>query len=347
MAMTKTFLTSRSEAGVTTPGRPWPDRRPHFVRFLAALILPATACQAAADELPLAPDLRTVDDGRATIHELYASYGSLLGKGFELDVITRSWPAGTSHAIPIIALRTQRAGPALWIISGIHGEEPAGPNAIARVIDDIADAGRDRAILLIPLGNPHGYARNWRYLNSESWSENIEAQSVGDSSHMLIDPGDESRPRAAVASSPEAGAITRYVFDMLADYPPRISIDLHEDDKIGEGYVYSQGLRGASEPLANEAVRVLRDNGVPIKLSGQTRFGEPIENAIIGPVTDSSIDELMSAQEIIVDGAVRAGPAAPIVLVFETPAGNLPLSRRIGAHEALLRQMLRPGPDGE
>jgi hypothetical protein len=34
-------------------------------------------------------------------------------------------------ALPIIALRTPKKGKALWVISGIHGEEPAGPNAIS------------------------------------------------------------------------------------------------------------------------------------------------------------------------------------------------------------------------
>ena len=34
--------------------------------------------------------------------------------------------------LPILAFRTRLKGDALWIISGIHGEEPAGVNAIAK-----------------------------------------------------------------------------------------------------------------------------------------------------------------------------------------------------------------------
>lgn len=307
---------------------------------MTALVLHLSSNHAAGEALKLPAGLGTVADGREPIDQLYAVYGTLLERGWQLDVIARSQPAGIRHAIPIIALRTAHDGPAIWIIAGIHGEEPAGPNAIANVIDDIGEAGQFRPIVLIPLANPHGYVRNWRYLNSRAWSPDIEAQSVGDSSHMLADPERSDEARAAVASSQEAAALTRYVFDALPDYPPLISIDLHEDDRITAGYVYSQGINGVSEPLAAEAVQALRDNGIAVELNGHTRFGETIQKGIIGPVTDSSIDELMSANEVIVDAVVHAGPAAPVVLVFETPAGALSLARRIEAHEALLRRML-------
>ncbi len=313
--------------------------------FLGILTLTAGALPAASQELDLPPDLTTFDDGRATIHELFSAYRSVLEKRWALDVIAQSRPQGTRHKIPIIALRSPIKGPAVWIISGIHGEEPAGPNAIATVIDDIASLGERHPVVLIPLSNPHGYARNWRYLNSPIWSADIEAQSVGDSSHMLADQDDPRRARAAAPSSPEAAAITHYIFEMMVEYPPRISIDLHEDDRISEGYVYSQGVNGASEPLASEAVEVFTEFAIPIKLDGYTRFDEKIVAGIIGPVSDSSLDEFMSASEIIVDGAQHSGPAAQIVLVFETPASNMPISQRTRAHEALLKRIIRSVSD--
>ena len=95
-------------------------------------------------------------------------------------------------------------------------------------------------------------------------------------------------------------------------------------------------MRGAAEELAITAVGVLRDEGVPIKMNGKTRFNEPVERGIIGPVADSSIDELMSARQVIVDGNTRLGPGAETVLVLETPAA-LPLSQRVAAQAALLR----------
>ena len=124
---------------------------------------------------------------------------------------------------------------------------------------------------------------------------------------------------------------------LSARYPPAYSIDLHEDNLISEGYVYSQGELGAADPLAILAVRVLKENGIPIKAGGTTRFDEPITSGIIGPVVDSSIDELMSAPLIVLDGEVQPGPEARTVLVFETPAGQIALQNRVAAHAALLR----------
>jgi hypothetical protein len=241
--------------------------------------------------------------------------------------------------LPIIALRSPKTGPAVWILSGIHGEEPAGPNAVAAAMEELANLGDRRAVVLVPLCNPHGYARNWRYLNVPVYSDTIEGQSVGDSSHLLADEKDATKSRAAAASSPEADALTRYILQMTKEYPPLYSIDLHEDNLISEAYVYSQGELGAHDPLAIEAVNVLRENRVPIKISGRTRFGEEIAGGIIGPVVDSSVDELMSAANVVVDGRPQAGPRARTVLVFETPAKALTFERRKAAHVALIRRL--------
>ena len=113
--------------------------------------------------------------------------------------------------------------------------------------------------------------------------------------------------------------------------------------------MYSQGTEGSKDELAVTAVNVLREGGVPIKMSGKTRFDEPVERGIIGPVTDSSIDELMSARSVVVHAASKPGPAATTVLVLETPAAALPLATRIAAHAALLRLLssyLITQPDG-
>ncbi len=306
--------------------------------ILLCLALPGAA-GAADDPVVLPPGIATHADGRAPIESLYRRALGLVERGWAVEVITESSPAGTASSLPIIALRSPRAGPAVWILAGIHGEEPAGPNAVAATIEEIARLGAVRPVVLLPLLNPQGYARNWRYLNVPVYSENIDGQSVGDSSHLLPSPRDPARPRAAAASSPEADAITAYVLARLADYPPVCSIDLHEDNLIDEGYVYSQGAEGAGDPLAIAAVGVLRENGVPIKTEGLTRFGESVAHGIVGPVTDGSIDELMSARRIVSGGVPRPGPAAHTVLVFETPAAALSLEQRIAAHAALLRRL--------
>ena len=47
------------------------------------------------------------------------------GRGLAGRVIAESRPPGTTTALPIIALRSPKPGPAVWILTGIHGEEPA------------------------------------------------------------------------------------------------------------------------------------------------------------------------------------------------------------------------------
>ena len=281
-----------------------------------------------------------VADGRKPFSELYAAVSSLTERGWTLDVITESRPSGTTRPLPIIALRSPVEGEALWLLAGVHGEEPAGPNAIFTVLEEIAGLGERYPVVLMPVLNPQGYARNWRYLNIAEYSETIDGQSVGDSSHRLLDPAAPGTARAEAASSPEAAAITAYVLRTMAKYPPRYSIDLHEDDMIDEGYVYSQGELGAADPLAHEAVDALLSSGIPLKIDGETRFGEPIENGIIGPVTDSSIDEFMSASEVLVDGAIVPGPGATTVLTFETPSKAASFENRVAAHVALLRRLI-------
>jgi hypothetical protein len=285
-------------------------------------------------------DTETFDDGRLPIGELLRTYQKLIEKGWQLDVVFNSRPPGTRAPLPIIALRSPHRGPATWLLAGIHGEEPAGPNAVAAAIDDIAALGDRQPVVLMPLLNPQGYARNWRYLNVPIYSETIDGMSVGDSSHLLPDKENPRLARAAVSSA-EAGAISRYVLETAKTYPPRYSIDLHEDNLIDQGYVYSQGILGAADPLAKEAVNILRQNEIGIKISGQTRFGEDITDGIIGPVVDSSIDELMSSHHIVVNNHEEPGPGAQTVLVFETPAAHLTLAQRVSAHAALIQRLSR------
>ena len=285
--------------------------------------LPAAGAQPAAIVIP--PGIATHGDGRAPIESLYRASIGLVAQGWTAEVIAASGPPGTSVGLPIVALRSPKKGPAVWILAGIHGEEPAGPNAVAAAIADIAKLGEHHPVVLLPLLNPHGYARNWRYLNVAVYSETVDGHSVGDSSHLLPSAEDPARARANAPSSPEAAAITAWILRQQAEYPAVISVDLHEDNLIHEGYVYSQGVAGTADELAISTVAVLRESGVPVKASGTTRFDEPIARGIVGPVTDSSIDELLSAREVIVDGERRPGPGAQTVLVLETPAAALPL----------------------
>ena len=76
-------------------------------------------------------------DGRMPITEIYRKL-SRLKESLWIDEVICSQRVDMKEYkrkfLPILGFRTRLKGDALWIIAGIHGEEPAGPNAIAKNI---------------------------------------------------------------------------------------------------------------------------------------------------------------------------------------------------------------------
>jgi len=285
-------------------------------------------------------------DQRAPIEALYQSYARLTAAGMQQSVVysqeIKQVGRGTIGLLPIVSLRTTAMGPALWALSGIHGEEPAGPMAIARSVEAFLGLHEQGIpLVLFPLCNPKGYALDWRYPNLRRQRAN-QGHSVGDSEHLLPDPHDPARPRRMGGPAcPEAGAITKHLLALLDDYPPALSLDLHEDEWESSAYVYAQGGLGASDPLAREVVGILRECGFLVPREGKTRFGEPIMEGIVPPTQDGSIDELLSCSKLVADGQVRKGPKAESVLVVETPIAHVSLEKRVAAHATILCSLPR------
>src|SRR5262249_44811972 len=147
---------------------------------------------------------------------------------------------GSTVELPILSYRTPKKGAAVWIIGGIHGEEPAGPNAVGEAIPYILHLGIDVPGVGLPVCNPLRYHSSWRYLNQKRWAPGGGEQSAGDSEHVLPDPKTPDRARSPSALSPESAALVNHVIALARDYPPVMTVDLHEDDLIDEGYIYSQ-----------------------------------------------------------------------------------------------------------
>jgi len=58
------------------------------------------------------------------------------------------------------------------------------------------------------------------------------------------------------------------------------------------------------------------------------------------PIRDGSIDELLAAEEVFVDGRRTRGPGAPTVIVVETPAfAGSRLDLRVAAQSAVVRHV--------
>ena len=291
--------------------------------FVAATLVSAADTTAAG---PSSPDAGYTADGRAPLQQLSARFESLsTDHGWQQETVY-AYPAAPGFEIR--AWRTKRAGDALWIISGIHGEEAAGPNAIARNLEALVELERlGVPVVLLPLANPQAYHRNWRYPNTAERDWRKGGYSVGDAEHLLPALDQAGRPRTAAPPGPETEALTRFVLRLAEQYPPRLVLDLHEDELSTEGgYIYSQGTQPHASPVGAEVIRLLVAAGIPIRQSGLTRFGEPIAAGVISrdaegaPIRDGSIDELLAATDVIVDGRPRRGPAAPTVIVVETPA---------------------------
>jgi hypothetical protein len=267
--------------------------------------------------------------------------------------VRHGWHSATIYSYPgqsdlsIKAWHTPHRGEALWILSGIHGEEPAGPNAIARSLPGIVALARAGIpVVMIPLCNPRAYRNNWRYPNAAQRDWRKGGYSVGDAEHLLPDLETGTRPRAAAAPGPDTHALTSYVLQLAQAYPPRLVLDLHEDELSMEGgYIYAQGSQAADSPVGKKIVRLLQAAGIAIRQTGMTRFGEPIVGGVIShddkglPIRDGSIDELLAATEVFVDGRKVQGPAAQTVIVVETPAfAGSQLDLRVAAHTAVLEQ---------
>ena len=288
-------------------------------------------------------------DGRLPLAQLLAQFDALQAR--------HGWAVETVYAYPgspelqIKAWRTPAQGAALWVLAGIHGEEPAGPNAIARNLDALVDLARSGVpVVVLPLCNPRAYRHNWRYPNTpeRDWRKG-GGYSVGDAEYALPDLETGDAPRAAEAPGPETLALTQYVLRLAAQYPPTLVLDLHEDELSTEGgYIYSQGRRPHGSAVGAEVVRLLQASGIPLRRSGQTRFGETIVEGVIsrddkgGPIRDGSIDELLAASDVFVGGRKVRGPAAHTVIVVETPAfAGARLEQRIEAQGSVLRSVAK------
>ena len=301
---------------------------------LAAAIL-ATVCSTGPVAAADAPDPATpgatapapfTADGRSTVEQLTTRYESLSNDhGWRMETIY-AYPG--TDGLAIRGWRTPRGGPAMWILAGIHGEEPAGPNAIAAhlaSIIELADSGVP--VVVIPLCNPKAYRDNWRYPNTPERDWHKGGYSVGDAEYLLPDLETGAQPRAAAPPGPETRALTQFVLQLAASHPPLLVLDLHEDELSTDGgYIYSQGSRAVDNPVGAEVIRLLRASGIPIRQSGRTRFGEPIVDGVISrddqgqAIRDGSIDELLASVDVFQAGAKIQGPAARTVIVVETPA---------------------------
>jgi predicted deacylase len=277
-------------------------------------------------------------DKRKSIETIYNSLSKLKkGKWIKTKLYTQKIEiGGKKFFLPILSFKTKKKGSALWIISGIHGEEPAGPNAIIKNINLLNRLSKEIPIILLPLCNPKGYALNWRYPDMKRPKKNRYGKSVGDSDHILPNQKDTSKPRIKKPVCKESDKITKFILKNFEKYPPALVLDFHEDKNSGGCYIYSQGKLKENDPIAKEVVKILRKKKFQMVQKGKTMFDQEISDGIVSEVNDGSIDELLASKEII-KGKKINGPNAKSVIVVETTSIRVPLKKRVNAHSTILK----------
>ena len=274
-------------------------------------------------------------DGRLSIDALYQKYEYLQTANWDKILIYKAETEFPVYAFISPSYSEDNRG-YFWVLAGIHGEEPAGPNAISDTLDLLIDFNKSGIpFVVLPLLNPLGYYKDYRYYN-EQRDENL-GLSVTDAEFKLPDTLVPTKHRAEMASNLHAQKILNWVEVAVKSYPPLISVDHHEDEikindtsSIDSGFTYSyaNGEIKLIKPMCALISDSLTANGFPVQKSGKTRFGEEIVNGFVLNKKDGSIDEYLS----------YAGAKATFVIeTTRDNTSNTPLHRRVEIQREVIR----------
>ena len=281
-------------------------------------------------------------DGRMPIIEIYRKLSRLKDSLWIKETLycqRIDLKQNKRKSLPILSFRTRLKGNALWLIAGIHGEEPAGPIAIAKNVRYLNKLAKRIPIVLLPLCNPSGYRRDWRYPTLKRKNTKLdksEIPTVSASEHYLIDEK-TGKPQAKKPINKESEEISSYIVQHSENYPPLLVLDFHEDESAKKQYIYSQGKLKIYDPIARKIVNILKKQGFRFYEKGFTSFHEKIIKGVVSDINDGSIDELLSSEKIIVDNEIKKGPDAKSVVVIETKTIDVPLKKRVKAHSYILK----------
>lgn len=291
-------------------------------------------------------------DGRMPLSDIYAAMDGLLKHkdGWHRDLVHMLQVQGMVAnslvgALAVDCLRTDVKGKALWIIGGVHGEEPAGPMAIARRMSFFEELRREGLpIVLLPMLNPAGYFRDWRYPDGARWGDG--GNSVTDCDHVLPTLSDPAKSVSAQPSSAAAGEIIAYVLKLIQDYPPHLVLDFHEDlwaegDLHSNPYIFSQGEKGKEDPVAHAVVDILLEMGMKLQMTGRTCWDEEIDRGVVSAEDDRSVDDLLARGGYFKNDVWTAKPSAKSVIVVETAVLEHSLEERVAAQEAVIANVRR------
>jgi hypothetical protein len=287
------------------------------------------------------------DDGRASLDTLYKRYLLLSQKdkmphGLEKFIINTFYFGNPSESfrttecqnLPIFTLENRATGMAVYLIAGIHGEEPAGPIAIANMVEKIRTF--DFPIIILPVANPWGYKNNWRLINAAS--EDYDGATIWGAEHHMAHPEIPDRPWFNTPICHQALTFTTHLLKLSRKYAPVLVIDLHENHTDNASYVYSHGRSGIDDPVALAVERIIAKNAPPFNGHANIEGSNAqIINGIIA-IRDGSATCMMAEKRIYSNKRWISGPNTQSVIVAETDA-KLPLTERVQRHESVIAQI--------
>lgn len=297
------------------------------------------------------------EEGRRSLVDLWTKYLELVDENWEVEVIAEQKLNlnGKEINLPVYAFKTPLIGDlstkSMWILGGVHGEEPAGPNAFFEQLETIKEMGASGiSIIFVPLLNPAGYCRDFRY--EDEYRDFRKGHSVTDSEHYLLQV-DSDKPRVEMPNSKTAGEITGWVEKRVGVYQPELVIDHHEDrvpEKFPEGdlrnltscYVYASGEGKQTREIAKRINNAFKEANLPVVDKGTTRFGEEIIDGMVTNAADGSIDEFLGVTEYYdpKTQTIKTKHPAATVIVVETTIpfdGSISVEQRVEAHRKIIK----------
>lgn len=212
------------------------------------------------------------------------------------------------------------SAPAVSIIAGVHGDEPAAPWALHSIVRDGLLDGRF-AYRIWPCLNPSGYIAGTR--------TNAEGHDV-------------NRSFSRGGTTPEARAL----LTANRDRKFALALDLHEDYEAEGAYVYEPLRSGSAPRFSHAVVAALDDAGLPVQTIG--------DDFDLGAPADADVRAMYRLERgrVLVDYdlELRFFPGlpssialmyrgTPAALTFESPRPR-PWDERIAAHRVAVTTVL-------
>jgi len=294
-------------------------------------------------------------DGRKSLTDLYAAYTQLVDAGWTAELVAIQELQLENREpiqLPIFAFISRPelliSTLSFWVLSGVHGEEPAGPNALAEEVPTLIEFARQGIpFVMLPMLNPAGYIRDWRYENARR--DSTIGQSVTDCEPLLHELPSRQALFPVAERSSTAQAVTQWIVNYQQHFIPQLVFDHHEDEfeenpQVEDPQQFNSYIYYYGQPrfitLAESVTGILLENGMPISVEGKTRFGEQIQRGVVAASPDGSVDEFFASPEYIEDSQRKTKTAAEAVIVVETtrkPDGTIELPQRVAAHRQIIQ----------